>query len=205
MCVQLFKTTKVMYCYNACFTNYKKVLLRERNGHTYQVLNLLSYPRGVLRTRAVTRDEAVCVIKVKNELWDYELIINNSCQELSLRRVSLSLGENCALAASQSVDCRDTILFIISLISAKVWNKGFNWPVFGVGMHKKYPNVKGQMWTKNNRSEDAKLSEDDSKTEKTRSGKERIHTDVIIIHRRNKNDNKLWFHRWKLFEYCWNL
>ena len=51
------------------------------------------------------------------------------------------LGENCALAPNQSVDCRATILFTISLNSAKVWNRGFNWPVFGVGMHKKSPNA----------------------------------------------------------------
>ena len=50
------------------------------------------------------------------------------------------LGENCTLAANQSVDCRATILFTISLNSAKVWNRGFNWPVFGVGMRKKSPN-----------------------------------------------------------------
>ena len=31
-----------------------------------------------------------------------------------------SLGENCALAANQSVDCRAAILFTISLDSAKV-------------------------------------------------------------------------------------
>ena len=31
-----------------------------------------------------------------------------------------SLGENCALAANQSVDCRATILFTISLNSGKV-------------------------------------------------------------------------------------
>ena len=31
-----------------------------------------------------------------------------------------SLGENCALAANQSVDCHATILFTISLNSAKV-------------------------------------------------------------------------------------
>ena len=52
-----------------------------------------------------------------------------------------TLGENCALAANQSVDCRATILFTICLNSAKVWNREFNWPVFGVEMHKKSPNV----------------------------------------------------------------
>ena len=31
-----------------------------------------------------------------------------------------TLGENCALVANQSVDCRATILFTISLNSAKV-------------------------------------------------------------------------------------
>ena len=35
-----------------------------------------------------------------------------------------ALGENCALAANQSVDCQVTILFTISLNSAKVWNRG---------------------------------------------------------------------------------
>ena len=50
-----------------------------------------------------------------------------------------TLGENCALAANQSVDCRATTLFTIGLNSAKVWNKGFNWPEFGVWMHKKSP------------------------------------------------------------------
>ena len=50
-----------------------------------------------------------------------------------------ALGENCALAANQSVNCHATILFTISLNSAKVWNMGFNWLVFGVGMHKKSP------------------------------------------------------------------
>ena len=34
--------------------------------------------------------------------------------------VTATLGENCALAANQSVDCRATILFTISLNSAKV-------------------------------------------------------------------------------------
>ena len=52
-----------------------------------------------------------------------------------------SLGENCALAANKSVDCRATTLFTIGLNSAKVWNRGFNWPVFSVLMHKKSPNV----------------------------------------------------------------
>ena len=52
-----------------------------------------------------------------------------------------TLGDNCALAANQSVDYRATILFTISLDSAKMWNRGFNWPVFGVRMHKKSPNV----------------------------------------------------------------
>ena len=37
----------------------------------------------------------------------------------------------------------DCILFTISLNSAKVWTRGFNWPVFGVGMHKKSPNGTG--------------------------------------------------------------
>ena len=55
--------------------------------------------------------------------------------------VMVSLGEDCALAANQSVDCRITILYTISLNSAKVTNRRFNWPVFGVGMHKKSPNV----------------------------------------------------------------
>ena len=49
----------------------------------------------------------------------------------------LALGENCALAANQSVDCHVTTLFTIGLNSAKVWNRAFNWPVFGVPMHKK--------------------------------------------------------------------
>ena len=52
-----------------------------------------------------------------------------------------SLGENYALAANQWEVCRATILFTISLNSAKVWNRGFNWPVFGVVMPKKSPNV----------------------------------------------------------------
>ena len=45
------------------------------------------------------------------------------------------------MAANQSVDSRAAILFTISLNSAKVWNRGFNWPVFGVGMHEKSPNA----------------------------------------------------------------
>ena len=50
----------------------------------------------------------------------------------------LPLGENCALAANQSVDCRTIILLTNSLdFFAKVWNTGFNWHVFGVGIHKK--------------------------------------------------------------------
>ena len=52
----------------------------------------------------------------------------------------LPFGENCALAVNQSVDCRATILFTISLDSAKVWNGGFSWPVFGVATHKKSRN-----------------------------------------------------------------
>ena len=35
-----------------------------------------------------------------------------------------SLGENCALAANQSVDCRATILFTISLNFAKGVKQG---------------------------------------------------------------------------------
>ena len=53
----------------------------------------------------------------------------------------LDSSENRALAANQSDDCRATTLFTIGLNSAKVWNRGFNWPVFGVRMHKKSPNV----------------------------------------------------------------
>ena len=44
------------------------------------------------------------------------------------------------LATIQSVDCHATILFTISINSAKVWNRGFNWPLLGVWMHKKSPN-----------------------------------------------------------------
>ena len=55
--------------------------------------------------------------------------------------IDAALGENCALAANQSVDCHTTIVFTISLNSAGVWNRGFNWPVFSVGMHKKSPNA----------------------------------------------------------------
>ena len=40
-------------------------------------------------------------------------------------RKSHLLGENYSL--------------LLSLNSAKVWNRGFNWPVFGVGMNKKSP------------------------------------------------------------------
>ena len=58
----------------------------------------------------------------------------------------LPLGENCALTANQSVDFRATTLFNIGLNSAKVWNRGFNWPVFGVRMHKKSPNVSPFKW-----------------------------------------------------------
>ena len=39
------------------------------------------------------------------------------------------------------MDYHATILFTISLNSPKVWNRGFHWPVFGVGMHRKSPNV----------------------------------------------------------------
>ena len=41
-----------------------------------------------------------------------------------------TLGENCALASNQSLDCRATTLFTIDLNSANVWNTGFNWLVF---------------------------------------------------------------------------
>ena len=67
---------------------------------------------------------------------------NRVCQNYkSFKRNERPLGENCALATDQSVDCRATILFTISLISAKVWNRGFNLSVFGVGIHKKSPNI----------------------------------------------------------------
>ena len=82
--------------------------------------------------------------------WDHWMsILAGSCQDLTgngkLCKTSIdfdfySLGENCALAAKRSVDCHATILFTISLNSAKLWNSQFNWPVFGVGMHKKSPN-----------------------------------------------------------------
>ena len=58
------------------------------------------------------------------------------CQSLTFT----TLAENCALAGNQSVDCRATTRFTIGLYSAKVWNRGFNWPVFGVRIHKKSPN-----------------------------------------------------------------
>ena len=54
--------------------------------------------------------------------------------------ISDSSGENYVLTANQSVDCHATTLFTISLNSAEVWNRGFNWPVFGVEMHKQSPN-----------------------------------------------------------------
>ena len=60
--------------------------------------------------------------------------------------ISWSLGENCALATNQSADCHTTTLFTISLNYAKVWNRGFNWSVFSVGMHKKSPNGKSKGW-----------------------------------------------------------
>ena len=65
-------------------------------------------------------------------------LANNPLQDFN---VTSALEENCALTANQSVDCRATILFTISLNSAKLWNREFNWPVFSVGMHKKSPNV----------------------------------------------------------------
>ena len=62
--------------------------------------------------------------------------------------MSCASGENCALAAFQSVNCSATTLFTVGLNSAKVWNRGFNWPVFSVNwpvfsvrMHKKSSNV----------------------------------------------------------------
>ena len=62
------------------------------------------------------------------------------CSRLNGINVFVALGENCVLATNQSVDCCATILFTIILNSAKVWNRGCNWPVFGVGMHMKSPN-----------------------------------------------------------------
>ena len=41
------------------------------------------------------------------------------------------LGENCALATIQSVDCHATTIFTIGLNFAKVRNRGFHLPVFG--------------------------------------------------------------------------
>ena len=55
-----------------------------------------------------------------------KIITKNSCNFSSLQYISVvenakpNLGENCALAANQSVDCRATILFTISLNSSKV-------------------------------------------------------------------------------------
>ena len=63
-----------------------------------------------------------------------------TCELCSFEYSVVTLGENCALAANQSVDCPATTLFTISLNSAKAWNRGFNWTVFSVGMHKKSPN-----------------------------------------------------------------
>ena len=57
------------------------------------------------------------------------------------RKNNTTSGENCALVANQSVDCSATTLFTVSLNSAKVWNRGFNWPVFCVRMHRKALNV----------------------------------------------------------------
>ena len=53
----------------------------------------------------------------------------------------LAIRRKLCIGRYQSVDCHATVLFTISLSSAKVWNRGFNWPVFGVGMHKKSPNA----------------------------------------------------------------
>ena len=58
-------------------------------------------------------------------MWYNSLVVTRQNVPIT----SIPLGENCALAANQSIS------------SAKVWNRGFNWPVFGVGMHKKSPNV----------------------------------------------------------------
>ena len=43
-----------------------------------------------------------------------------NCIDLGIGLWKGLLGENCTLAANQSVDCRATILFTISLNSAKV-------------------------------------------------------------------------------------
>ena len=75
---------------------------------------------------------------VRPRPWDSGTSITDS---LWSHENNYALGENCALAANQSVDCRATILFTISQNSAKVWNRGYNWPVFGDEMDKKSPNV----------------------------------------------------------------
>ena len=53
----------------------------------------------------------------------------------------ISFGENCLLAANQLVDCHGTTILAIGLYSTKVWYMWFNWPEFGVRMHKKSPNA----------------------------------------------------------------
>ena len=133
-------------------------------------IRILDCPRysGIITTQYRIR-EGFCILCNNDQIrWDLisldykEMVIVNylpivSCfenfflvQKLYVMSVTQlvaykqewALGENCALAANQSVDCRTTILFTISLNSVKVRNRGFNWPVFSVGMHKKSPNDK---------------------------------------------------------------
>ena len=66
-----------------------------------------------IRNKGVHED---CILKFNATL---DWLIFNDRAETKLAMLA-SLGENCALAANQSVDFRATILFTISLNSAKV-------------------------------------------------------------------------------------
>ena len=80
---------------------------------------------------------AILVPGCPSRIWSFVVCLLTCTQQSSY--TATTLGEACALVANQSVDCRATTLFTIGLNSAKVWNRGFNWPVFGVRMHKKAP------------------------------------------------------------------
>ena len=93
---------------------------------------------GTCRTKSLNRNVTMC--------RSYR-----DRSRISPKEGEVSLGENCALVANQSVHCNATILFTISLNFAKVWNRGINWPVYGVRMHKKSSNVvssnfQGHLW-----------------------------------------------------------
>ena len=81
----------------------------------------ICYSTGKIRLQGLKKDVYKVESRVKEILYKIKDELVEQQQALMLAQlVNITLGENCALTANQSVDYRATTLFTIVLYSAKV-------------------------------------------------------------------------------------